>query len=173
MSASKDNESRICCHSPRKASCIDYRRTPGTSFADTLPQKRLTPSVQGLVGPGPLVPQGSLPPSKSLTNGNAEEKHPNPANRLGQAPCLPSAGWMRLMARMAINYFRKSFAARRINSFSSSKRANSTACFPLRAWWWVCFPSARLWPTSGRPTTWKLARQLIRGRFSVLTRQAS
>ena len=143
MSAFKSNQSRLCFNSPRRAPCIDYRRTPGTSFADTLPQKRLTPSVQGLVGPGPLVPQGSLPPSKSLTNGNAEGKHPNPAKRLGQAPCLPSAGWMRRVARMAINYFRNTLAAWKITSLASSALTNSTACWLLRAF--AAFLCVSIW----------------------------
>jgi hypothetical protein len=68
------------------------------------------------------VPQGKPAPLKSLFSGIAKEEHPSPANRLGQAPCLPSAGWMRQMAKMAINYFPKSFAASKINSFSSRRR---------------------------------------------------
>src|SRR6202041_3540428 len=47
----------------------------------------------------------SLSPLKSIFSGNAEGKHPNPVNCIGQAPCLPSAGWMLCEAGMATDYF--------------------------------------------------------------------
>ena len=61
-------------------------------------------------------PQGSPLPRCLFLCDIAEGKHPIPVSCIGQAPCLPSVGWMRLPANTATDYFRSTGAAWRDNS---------------------------------------------------------
>jgi len=55
-------------------------------------------------------------------------------------------GWLQTI-------FPKTLRALKRNSFVVSNLTGSAACFPIRAWERVRFRLARLWPTSGLPTT--------------------
>jgi hypothetical protein len=88
-------------------------------------------------------PQGSLPPSKPLSATFAEGQHPNPVSCIGQAPCLPSAGWMRLLANTATDYFHRTVQLGGTLRPTRSRVAYSTTCFQLRPF--VAFLCVSMW----------------------------
>jgi hypothetical protein len=99
---------RILFQFPLRTPCADSGRTPRTSLRrHPCRGKSLRPAFQ--VGPHPecsRFSEGSLLRSLFFCN-IAEERHPIPVICIGQASCLPSAGWMRRVANIATNFFQR------------------------------------------------------------------
>jgi hypothetical protein len=117
-----------------------YGQKLKTSFAGTLPRNGSIPSVPGLARTGSLAPERKPPYLEVSLQRQCQGNHPNPANCLGQAPHQLSAGLMQRIAEMATNYFRKSFAARKISSLSFNQTHEFHSLLPsprLAAFLWV------------------------------------